>query len=609
MKTRTSRLCLVLCVLLLLRGTGVQAQSAAGTVPKVVVIGPQSGSSAYFGRVVGNGIVLSLRSGGDVEYRVLDDRSDPSVVASLVKEAESWGAVTIIGPLDSDVTAVAAREAERMKIPLISPCATATYLTATGNQWFFRANTSDRQRANELALWSTELIARKGVLIVHEARSPQDHNKGRSPLYGEALAMDLLQALASEKQPASAVSFQRGAFDEATRQAIVARVGDDAVGAVAVFCRSLEAVPITEFVRSRFPDLPVFLISPGRDQFSKSSVRAGVYAVTDTVIEITKSNVLEDFRRRYALEFPGQPNPTQQCATFGYDAAEIVLAAIRRARQTTSSEDITALRSAVRDELAATPNDRQGLVSVGGFTKQQELNFRPTRVVLRAGEWVESGEVPSQDYLPPARVAMYFAVLLLFLASLVGLLVWQLPKLHRFDDRMVIFVISAIVGLVAALVTFGALRSYGHLSGRTLGVAFEFGGPAALFILVLLLGTRTPKRDRKPFTVTVIVHEAEHGRGVLAANGSISLLLAKGAREEAIRNGQAVFDSLDAEYKNHSVDFVISIPGHVGMPDAPQLRLTPDAVLYVRVRKELNRSNANDAKADAVEGETDPDTL
>jgi ABC-type branched-subunit amino acid transport system substrate-binding protein len=572
----------------------VLAKGVTASLPRVVVIAPQSGSSAYFGKVVANGILLSLKSGRAVEYRVLDDKSDPNAVPSLVQQANSWGAVTIIGPLDSDVTAVAAREAEHLRIPLISPCATATYLTETNNPWFFRANTSDRQRANDLASWATELIARKGVLIVHEARSAQDQDTGRAPLYGEALAADLLQALNTERQPASAVSFQRGAFDEATRQAIVARVRENAVGAIAVLCRSLEAVPITEFIRSRFPGLPVFLISPGRDQFSKSKVRDGVYAVTDTVIEVTKSNVLEEFRRRYALEYPDQPNPTQQCATFGFDAAEIVLAAIKRSRQTTSLEDIGTLRSAVRDELAATPNDRQGLVSVGGFTKQQELNFRPTRVVLRAGAWVENGEVPSPDDFPPSRVAMYFAVLLVFLASLIAVLVWQLPKLHRFGDRTVVFVISAIVGLVAALVTFGALRSYGHLSGQTLGVAFEFGGPAALFVLVLLLGTRTPKRDTKPFTVTLIVHEAAYGRGVVAVNGSISLLLANGARDEAIRKGQAVFDSLDAEYKNQSVDFLISIPGYTTVVDAPQLRLTPEAVLYVQVCKEPHRSNSTE---------------
>jgi ABC-type branched-subunit amino acid transport system substrate-binding protein len=602
MKTRTPQPRSVLCICAV--SLALAAVAAAKSVPRVAVIAPQSGSSAYFGKVVANGIVLSLKTAdGGIEYRVLDDKSDPNGVAGLVQKAGTWGAVTIIGPLDSDVAAVAAKEALRLKIPLISPCATASYLTETGNRWFFRANTSDRQRADELASWSTELIARNGVLIVNEARSPEDQSNGRSPLYGEALATDLLRALNAEKQPASAVSFQRGEFNDATQKAIVDRVNEHAVGAIAVLSRSLEAVPITEFVRSRFPDLPVFLISPGRDQFSESRVKDGVYAVTDTVIEVTKSNVLEEFRRRYSLEFPGQPSPTQQCATFGYDAADIVLAAIKRAQQKIKTPNISALRASVREELAATPNDRQGLVSVGGFTKQQELNFRPHRVVLRAGTWVENGEVPRQDDLPSGRVAMYFAVLLLFLASLVALLVWQLPKLHRFGDRTVVFVISAIVGLVAALVTFGALRSYGHVSGQTLGVAFEFGGPAALFILVLLLGTRARKNDMKPFTVTVILHEETHGRGIVTVGGSMSLLLAKGAREATIKNGQAVFESLDTEYKNQSVDYVVSVPGYARFADAPQLRLTTDAVLYVRVRKKLHGAAAQGGEVvDSIQG-------
>lgn len=606
MKTSTRTLVarLVIAILFVAITAGAQTQNAAH-VSRVVIIAPQSGSSAYFGQVVVNGIVLSLKSAdGDIEYRALDDKSDPPTAATLVEEASSWGAVAIVGPLDSDVTAAAARQAQRLNIPLISPCATATYLTDSQNAWFFRANTSDRQRADELASWATEIIGRKGMLIVNETRSPEDQNKGRAPLYGESLAVDLLHALNSERQPASAVTFERDGFNDATRKAIVDRVREGVVGGVAILSRSAEAVPIAEFIRSRFPELPMFLISPGRDQFSQSSVKDGVYAVTDTVIEVTKSAVLEDFRRRYTLTFPGQPSPTQQCATFGYDAAEILLAAIRRARQKTGTDNIMQLRKAVRDELMATPNDRQGLVSVGGFTKQQELNFRPNRVVLRAGVWAENGDVvlaPADD-LPFARIAIYFSVLLAFLAALIGVLIWQLPKLHRFGDRTVVFVISAVVGLVAALVTFGALRSYGRVSGHSLGVGFEFGGPAALFVLVLLLGTRVPKRDTKPFTLTVILHEGAHSRGVVAVEGTISLLLPNGALQNAVKNGQAVFESLDAEYRNHSVDYLISVPGYKVVADAPQLRLTPDSVAYVRIRKASSDTKVV-AKPDSVKNE------
>jgi ABC-type branched-subunit amino acid transport system substrate-binding protein len=569
------------------------AQTKDALTPvKVAVIAPQTGSSAYFGKVVTNGIALSLKSAKGIEYRVFDDKSDASSAAGIVAAATEWGAAGILGPLDSDVAATAAEAASRLRVAMISPCATATHLSEAGNEWFFRANTSDRERANELAAWATELVARKGVLIVHETRSKSDLEKGRPPIYGEALAADLLAALEVERQPAAAVGFQREAFGEAAKQAIVARVRENALGAVALLARSLELVPIAEFIRGNFPDLPILLISPGRDQFSGSTIRDGVYAVTDTVIEVTNSSVLDDFRRRYSLAFPGEPSPTQQCATFGYDAGQILVSAITRASAEKSS-DIAEWRVAVRDEIAATPNDRQGLVSVGGFTPKRELNFRPHRAVLRRGTWTDNGENGGDGPDITRGGIMYFVVLLLFLAALIALLVWQLPKLHRFNDRTVVFVISAVVGLVSALVTFGALRSYGSVSGQSLGVAFEFGGPAALFIIVLMLGTRPSRSEQSPFTVTIILRDVARPGTVASVDGTISLLLAREARHESIKNGQAVVADLRAEYRNHSVDFVLKAPGFVAVADG-QLRLTPDAVLYVKVRKEPKPAQVGD---------------
>lgn len=560
-------------------------QDRVKTSAKVTIIAPQSGSSAYFGTVVVNGIRLALKLDGEhLDVNTFDDLSDPAAAVRFVDIANSSETVAIIGPLDSNVTAAAANEAKRLKIPLISPCATATYLTTEDNPWFFRANTSDRQRAEEIASWAIELIGRKGVLIVHEIRSPDQVKNGSAPLYGEAFAADLQNAFDSEREPVGDVGFQRGGFNDVTRQAIVDRLQTGAVGAVAILTLDEEAVPIAEFVRNRFPGLPIFTSISGRDLFVHSRVKNNVYTVTATVVEDTKDSALEDFRRQYALAYPGQPTPTQQCAAYGYDAAQILVAAIGKAAQTIPMSKITAFRRGVRDALAATPNDRQGLMSVGGFTRQRELNFRPHRLVLSEGMWTEEGATsPHQAELPPARIAMYFAVLLVFLGSLVGLLVWQLPKLHSFGDRTVVFVISAIVGLVAALVTFGALRSYGQVSGESLGIAFQFGGPAALFVFVLVLGTRTSKRT--PFRVTVIMHEDANARGVVAVNGTLALLLPKGQRQGKIKDGQAVFEALDAEYRNTSADYVLTINGYAALADSPQLRLTPDSVLYVRIHK------------------------
>lgn len=56
----------------------------------------------------------------------------------------------------------------------------------------------------------------------------------------------------------------------------------------------------------------------------------------------------------------------------------------------------------------------------------------------------------------------------------------------RFDRAY--YILLAILGLAAALMLFGAMRSAANVQGQHLGVAFDVGGPAALFVLVVAGG-------------------------------------------------------------------------------------------------------------------------
>lgn len=56
----------------------------------------------------------------------------------------------------------------------------------------------------------------------------------------------------------------------------------------------------------------------------------------------------------------------------------------------------------------------------------------------------------------------------------------------RFDRAY--YVLLVVLGLSAALMLFGAMRSTARVQGRHVGVAFDVGGPAALFVLVVAGG-------------------------------------------------------------------------------------------------------------------------
>src|SRR5215467_11682491 len=135
----------------------------------------------------------------------------------------------------------------------------------------------------------------------------------------------------------------------------------------------------------------------------------------------------------------------------------------------------------------------------------------------QSGRW---GNVPSADgggvgvrgvrryHDPlPERPLLPFLLLSGLLVAMVGLLIWQLPRIHQYGSRSVTFVIYVIVGLIAAVITFGFLRSIGNVRGQQLGMAFEFGGAAALFIVVLLLGMHFESASLSSFSVTLMLHE------------------------------------------------------------------------------------------------------
>ena len=64
------------------------------------------------------------------------------------------------------------------------------------------------------------------------------------------------------------------------------------------------------------------------------------------------------------------------------------------------------------------------------------------------------------------------------------------------------YVLLVVVALGAAAFLFGAMRSYGSISGNRFGTTFEFGGPAALAVLLVLGGMELPS-SVKPFDLTV----------------------------------------------------------------------------------------------------------
>ncbi len=100
------------------------------------------------------------------------------------------------------------------------------------------------------------------------------------------------------------------------------------------------------------------------------------------------------------------------------------------------------------------------------------------------------------------------------------------PRLSHYALTFpLVFLIFVIAAATAAAITFGALRSTGKAGGNAGNVWFEFGGAAAMFIIVLLLGLWFYDRPQ-PVTTTFY----------LRANGTNNLVSATGELTLAVPN-------------------------------------------------------------------------
>ncbi|HEX7051993.1 MAG TPA: penicillin-binding protein activator [Longimicrobiales bacterium] len=142
--------------------------------PVVGVILPRGGSPVLqrYAEYVLQGVRLAV-DGGDsfwtprVELVVLDDAGDPERVASLVGMLERQGAVAIIGPLQPQSVAIAARARRDDRLAIISPTASQV------PRWYrnvYSLNAGDTQGAEALASYAAAVGLREvGILYPRDA--------------------------------------------------------------------------------------------------------------------------------------------------------------------------------------------------------------------------------------------------------------------------------------------------------------------------------------------------------------------------------------------------------------------------------------------------------
>jgi len=158
--------------------------------------------------------------------------------------------------------------------------------------------------------------------------------------------------------------------------------------------------------------------------------------------------------------------------------------------------------------------------------------------------------------------------------------------LARFGLTGQLFYVALIpLALSASVVLFGSLRSVASFQGKVFGGLLEMGGPAVLFVLVLVLGFVLVPQST-PFSVTFYVHGQQGTHDlVLHGKGAVILDLDQHRRREEIgAEGQAVFSEIAPSFRDREVPVGLAAEGFALAESSQRVKLTSSTV-YLEVQR------------------------
>jgi hypothetical protein len=165
-------------------------------------------------------------------------------------------------------------------------------------------------------------------------------------------------------------------------------------------------------------------------------------------------------------------------------------------------------------------------------------------------------------------------------------LLWNAEKLVGLGLTDSLFYVALVLlGLFAAVALFLGLDSYAEYQGSILGGSLKLGGPAVIFVLVVIGGFRLPKPSM-PFSITVFVN----GEGGLADVplrnlGYVVLDIGADRRRQQIGDkGDAHIEGIPQNFRGQEVNMWVDSDTFESVQPNARYRLSSSSV-YMTVRK------------------------
>lgn len=356
-------------------------QKKGDTIP-IGVYASLTGTTATFGQSMKEGCDLALEelnaSGGllgkKVEYFVEDDQSKPeeakTAALKLIKQDQ---VLALLGEVASSRSLAAAPEAQKNKIPMISPASTNPKVTAVGD-YIFRACFVDTFQGSSMARFANQDLGLKKVAILYDVKN--DYSVGLADFF-EKTFLELGGTIPIKQ------SYSEGDIEFRAQLTAIKAENPDGIYVPGYYT---EVGLIARQARELGVNVPM-LGGDGWD--SPKTLEIGGAAVeghyfTNHYSAEDPSPVVQNFIKKYQEKYKKVPDAM---AVLGYDAANMLFDAIRRAGSTDGPK--------VRDALAAT-KDFEGVS--GKITMDPERNASKNIVILK----FEGGKVKFHKKLPPA---------------------------------------------------------------------------------------------------------------------------------------------------------------------------------------------------------------
>jgi branched-chain amino acid transport system substrate-binding protein len=357
----------ILCLCLRLLLAGVSAKVAtADEVIKLGEVNPITGAIGLYGTACHQGIKLAIDQansaggvlGKKIELLTEDNQSQAGQTSTIVRKLIGQDkVVAIIGDLTSSATLEGGPIAQAAKVPMVSPLATNPKVTEIGD-FIFRVCFIDEFQGRVMARFALEKLHAKVAAILTDTK--QDYSVGLAGFFSKTFTAgggrilreqtyasgdtDFRAQLTSIKAAAPEVVFVPGYYPE-----------------VSLILKEARQLGLTvPFIGCEAWDSPTLLQVAGK-------AADGCY-FSNQFSAVDPSPVVQQFDNVYREKFGSLPD---NFAALGYDAANVVLDAIKRAE--------SANPASIRDALATT-KDFPGVS--GNITIDAHRNASKPAVIL-----------------------------------------------------------------------------------------------------------------------------------------------------------------------------------------------------------------------------------